>query len=48
MGISLSPDSYDQVKLCFDDVKNQYTIVETYKACPAEFLEQTTADPCKP
>lgn len=46
MGISLSPNSYGQVKLCYDDSTGENLIIEAYQMCPADTLEQTSTAPC--
>jgi|GEM_PF-2854274 len=46
MGISLSPNSFGQVKLCQDQASTLYVVVEASQTCPTGMLEQTSTSPC--
>jgi hypothetical protein len=46
MGVSLSPKSFDQVKLCYDDKSLSNLFIEIFQNCPTGMLEQTSAEPC--
>lgn len=46
MSLSLSPNSFGQVKLCYEEASKTNLIVETSQSCPSGFLEQTSTGPC--
>jgi hypothetical protein len=47
MGIALSPTSFGTVKLCYNEISKLNVVVENHQSCPSDFLEQTSAEPCK-
>jgi hypothetical protein len=46
MGITLSPNSFGQVKLCYNESTHLNLVVEAYQTCPSGYLEQISAVPC--
>lgn len=47
LGITLSPQSFGQVKLCFDDIHNANVLVDNYQLCPTGYMEQTSTANCQ-
>ncbi|MEK6553985.1 MAG: hypothetical protein AABZ31_01995 [Bdellovibrionota bacterium] len=46
MEISLSPASFGQVRLCYDEVSKLYVVIKNYQSCPSGYLEQVSTGPC--
>lgn len=46
IGVSLSPASFSQFKLCADALAYRHVIVETFQSCPSDYVEQISTGPC--
>ena len=46
MSITLTEQSFAEVKLCYQESLGENVIVAKTASCPVDFLEQTSAGPC--
>lgn len=46
MHFALSPESFEDVKLCYDETSKLNLLVNKDEDCPKGYLEQVSADPC--
>jgi len=46
VSLSLSPNSYGSVLLCYRQVDNTYIVTLINQGCPAGYVTQSSAEPC--